>query len=70
MVNRSLPIARQGLRGYQVRMLWIVAVVLFLAWLLGVVTSYSLHGFLHLLLVAAIGVAGMRLLGGGPPKQR
>ena len=35
-------------------MLYTIAVVLVLLWLLGLVTSYTLGGFIHLLLVIAL----------------
>lgn len=35
-------------------MLYTIAVVLLILWLLGLVTSYTLGGFLHLLLVVAV----------------
>lgn len=35
-------------------MLWTVAVVLFILWALGLVTSYTLGGFIHILLVLAV----------------
>ena len=35
-------------------MLYTLAVVLIILWLLGIVTSYTLGGFLHLLLVVAL----------------
>ncbi|HEV8337159.1 MAG TPA: lmo0937 family membrane protein [Candidatus Polarisedimenticolia bacterium] len=35
-------------------MLWTIAVILGVLWLLGMVTSYTMGGFLHLLLVLAI----------------
>jgi hypothetical protein len=35
-------------------MLWTIAVVLALLWLLGMVSNYTLGGFVHLLLVLAI----------------
>jgi hypothetical protein len=35
-------------------MLWTIFVVLCVLWLLGVVTSYTLGGFIHLLLVVAL----------------
>ncbi len=35
-------------------MLWTLFVVLLVLWLLGVVTSYTLGGFIHLLLVLAV----------------
>lgn len=35
-------------------MLWTVAVVLLVLWALGLVSSYTMGGFIHILLVAAI----------------
>ena len=35
-------------------MLWTIAVILVVLWLLGVVTSFTMHGFIHILLVIAI----------------
>ena len=35
-------------------MLWTIAVVLMVLWALGLVTSYTMGGFIHLLLVVAI----------------
>jgi len=35
-------------------MLWTIAVILFVLWALGLVTSYTLSGFIHILLVLAI----------------
>jgi len=35
-------------------MLWTIAVVLFILWALGLVTSYTMGGFIHILLVLAI----------------
>ena len=35
-------------------MLWTIAVILIVLWLLGLVTSYTLGGFIHIILVIAI----------------
>lgn len=35
-------------------MLWIIATVLIALWLLGLVTSYTMGGFIHVLLVVAV----------------
>ena len=35
-------------------MLWTIAVILFVLWALGLVTSYTLSGFIHILLLLAI----------------
>jgi hypothetical protein len=45
-------------------MLWTIAVILAVLWLLGLVTSYTLGGFIHLLLVAAVIVVLVRLFSG------
>ena len=45
-------------------MLWTIFVILLVLWLLGVVTSYTLGGFIHVLLVVAIVVALIQLIQG------
>lgn len=45
-------------------MLWTIAVILVILWLLGVVTSYTLGGFIHVLLVIALIVVIVRLING------
>ena len=45
-------------------MLWTIAVILVILWLLGLVTSYTLGGFIHLLLIIAIIVILIRLIKG------
>ncbi len=45
-------------------MLEIIAAVLILLWLLGLVTSYTLGGFIHLLLVVALVVILIRVIRG------
>lgn len=45
-------------------LLWTIAVILVLLWLLGFVTSYTLGGFIHLLLVLAIVVVLIRVIQG------
>jgi len=45
-------------------MLWTVAVVLVILWLLGIVTSYTMGGFIHILLVIAIIVVLVRVIKG------
>jgi hypothetical protein len=44
--------------------LWTLAVVLLILWLLGLVTSYTLGGLIHLLLVIAVIVVLFRLIQG------
>ena len=45
-------------------MLYTVAVILIVLWLLGLVTSYTLGGFVHILLVLAIVVILVRVIQG------
>jgi hypothetical protein len=45
-------------------MLYTIAVVLCILWLLGLVTSYTMGGFIHVLLVIAIVVVLLRIIGG------
>ena len=45
-------------------MLWIVAVVLLVLWGVGLVTSYTLGGFIHILLVLAVVSVLIRLITG------
>ncbi len=48
-------------------MLWTLFVVLLILWLLGVVSSYTLNGFIHILLVIAIAVVLIRIIQGRRP---
>ncbi len=43
-------------------MLYTIAVILLILWLLGLVTSYTLGGFIHILLVIAIVVVLLRVI--------
>ena len=45
-------------------MLWTIAVVLLVLWALGLVTSYTMGGFIHFLLVVAIVVVLLRIIQG------
>ena len=45
-------------------MLWTIALVLFVLWLLGLITSFTLHGFVHVLLVVALVIVVLRLVQG------
>jgi hypothetical protein len=45
-------------------MLWTITIVLFVLWLLGMVSSYTLGGWIHLLLVLAVIVLIFNLLSG------
>jgi hypothetical protein len=45
-------------------MLWTIAVILLLLWALGFVSSYTMGGFIHILLVAAVVIVLVRLISG------
>jgi Family of unknown function (DUF5670) len=45
-------------------MLWTVAVILLVLWGLGLVTSYTLGGFIHILLILAVVSVAIRLIQG------
>lgn len=45
-------------------MLYTIAVVLLILWLLGLVSSYTIGGFIHILLVIAIVVLLLGVIGG------
>jgi hypothetical protein len=48
-------------------MLWTIAVILLVLWLLGIVSSYTMGGFIHILLVLAIIAVLVRLIQGRNP---
>ena len=45
-------------------MLYTIAIVLLVLWLLGLVSSYTMGGFIHVLLVVAIVMVLVRVIGG------
>jgi hypothetical protein len=45
-------------------MLWTIAVILVILWALGIVTSYTLSGFVHILLVLAVVMVLIRVIQG------
>jgi hypothetical protein len=48
-------------------MLWTIFVILLVLWLLGIVSSYTLGGFIHILLVIAVVVLLIQLISGRRP---
>jgi uncharacterized protein DUF5670 len=48
-------------------MLWTIFVILVVLWLLGMVSSYTLGGYIHLLLLLAIAVVLIRVIQGRSP---
>jgi hypothetical protein len=51
----------------EVIMLWTIFAVLFVLWLLGMVTAYTLGGFIHILLILAIATVLIRIIQGRRP---
>ena len=45
-------------------MLWTISVILVILWLLGLVSSYTMGGYIHVLLVIAVVVVLVRLIQG------
>jgi len=48
-------------------MLYTIAVILIVLWLLGMVSSYTIGGFIHVLLVIAVVVILLRIISGRKP---
>jgi len=48
-------------------MLWTIFVILMVLWLLGMATSYTLGGFIHILLILAIASILIRVIQGRTP---
>jgi uncharacterized membrane protein len=48
-------------------MLWTIFVVLLVLWALGMVTSHTMGGFIHLLLLLAVGAVLIRVIQGRKP---
>ena len=48
-------------------MLWTIFVILLVLWLLGMVSSYTMGGFIHILLLLAVVVMVIRLIQGRNP---
>jgi hypothetical protein len=45
-------------------MLWTIFLILLVLWLLGLITSYTLGGFIHILLVVALAILVIQLISG------
>lgn len=48
-------------------MLYTIAIILLILWLLGVVSSYTIGGFIHILIVVAIVIILVRVISGRSP---
>jgi hypothetical protein len=51
----------------ELTMLWTIFVVLMILWLLGLVSGYTLSGFIHILLIVALAVVLIRVIQGRSP---
>jgi hypothetical protein len=51
-------------------MLWTIVVILLVLWLFGLVSSYTLGGFIHLLLIVAVIVLVIQFMQGRKVSQR
>ena len=45
-------------------MLWLIAIIIMVMWLLGMITSHTMSGFVHILLVVAIAIVLVRVIQG------
>jgi Family of unknown function (DUF5670) len=54
--------ARPGKKEFS--MLWTIAAILMVLWVLGLVTSYTMGGFIHILIVVAVVVVLVRIIQG------
>ena len=48
-------------------MLWTIAVLLVVGWALGMVSSYTMNGFIHVLLLLAVAMVLIRVIQGRNP---
>jgi len=55
---------KRGQQKEEKEMLWTIFVILLILWLLGVVSSYTIGGFIHILLVLALVVLLINIIGG------
>jgi hypothetical protein len=65
-MGRLADCAHHGTK-WSEQMLWTIAVILLVLWLLGLVSGYTINGFIHILLVIAIIVVIIRLIQGRRP---
>jgi Family of unknown function (DUF5670) len=61
--HNGLPARTAGHKG-GTTMLWTIFVILLVLWLLGMVSSYTVGGFIHILLVLALVVLLINIIGG------
>ena len=66
-MHRCLHVRRELTLRVEGRMLWTIFVILLVLWLLGMVSSYTLGGFIHVLLVIALAIVLIRVIQGRRP---
>lgn len=64
LINELSILKRPWRRGKVATMLWTIFVILLVLWLLGMVSSYTLGGFIHILLIVALVVLLLRIISG------
>jgi len=65
--GRIALVRAEQLHSKEVTMLWTIFVILLVMWLLGMATSYTLGGFIHILLILAIATVLIRVIQGRTP---
>jgi FtsH-binding integral membrane protein len=60
----GVALRARALATEEANMLWTIAIVLLALWALGLVTSFTMGGFIHLLIVAAVILVVVRLIQG------
>lgn len=58
------PVTHPDVNRKEILMLWTVAVILLILWALGLVTGYTMSGFIHILIVIAIVAVLVRIISG------
>ena len=64
---RGLPLRARMSSAWEAGMLWTIFVILLVLWLLGMVSSYTMGGFIHILLVVALAIILIRVIQGRRP---
>lgn len=65
MIRRIVHLPHRLPHNKDIRMLYTIALILLILWLLGLVSAYTVGGFIHILLVIAIVLVLVRLISGG-----
>jgi hypothetical protein len=65
--SRGLSFRARMSSAWEAVMLWTIFVILLVLWLLGMVSSYTMGGFIHILLVVALAIILIRVIQGRRP---